>query len=196
MALDTYAKKWSLVSWAVPFNSPIPQATSSTDTTLDTDQKQHLIWMDSAITFGSYHYPREMYDYLSGVTVTPDYTGSTLQLFPHGITIEDSSDQNIIIYTADDNSEERISLDDDPIFTVTLSWKVLSEDDAGILFDFYNDPNKANKTQRSFYWLHKGELTDQHTYVARFAAPLSRSLETGNLYGFSGVKLRVLGIPA
>jgi len=195
MSIDTYEEKWSLISYVLPFNSPIPETIDATDSTLGTGDKQHLLWGFSGIVWGTYYYPREMFDYLSGVTVTPDYTGTTLQLFPHGITIEDSSDQNIMIHTADDNSEERISLDDDPIFHVTLTWKYLSEDDAGTLFDFYNDPSKANKTQRSFYWLHKGELTDPHTYVARFASPMSKSLEDQNYYGFRSIRLKVLGIP-
>ncbi len=135
---------------------------------------------------------KELYDYFSGATVTPDYTGATLSIFARGNIVEETT-KNVVIHTGDDGSEERIALSDTSIFFVQIPWSNLSEDDAGTVFDFYHDSSKANGMEKSFYWHHTGEITDDHTYVVRFASNLSRTLQNQNYYGFGTVRLKILG---
>ena len=138
---------------------------------------------------------KEMFDYFGGVTIVPDYSATTfaLDIFPQGITLEESK-KNVVVHLGDDGSEERISLSgSSPIFYVDISWEALTETEAGSIFDFYNDSSKADGMLNSFYWQHKGELTDTHTYVARFNSSLPRELKSGNLYGYSNVSLKILG---
>ena len=132
-----------------------------------------------------------MYDYLD--VVTPDYGGDSsdapLSLTPHNIMTE-LSEKNQVIHTADDNSEERISLSDDNIFSVTLSWDIITEDESGTIVDFYFDTNKGNGITRTFTWEHP---TDGHTYVVRFDGKIKRQIRPASLYDIKSITLRVVG---
>ena len=131
---------------------------------------------------------KEMYDYLS--TITPDYGTTTLSVSPSATLVEQGK-KTAVIHTADDGSEERISLDDDPIYTVTLQWDNISASDAGTILDFYYDAAKANGQVRSFKWAHP---TDGHTYVVRFAGPIKRQYRAGfSVHSIQSITLRVLG---
>jgi len=129
----------------------------------------------------------EMYDYVS--TVTPDYSATTLSLTPHNVMSE-LSEKNQVIHTADDNSEERISLSDDNIFRVTLAWEVITESEAGTIVDFYYDSAKGNGIARTFKWNHP---TDDHTYVVRFDGKITRQIRPASLYDIKSITLRVVG---
>ena len=132
----------------------------------------------------------EIWDYLSSTAVTPDYN-ATLSVTPQQV-ITEAGEKHQVAHIGDDDSEEIISFSDDSIFFVTLKWNNLSEADAGTIFDFYHDSSKANGMARSFKWAHPGE-TDSHTYIVRFATPLSRSIKPGFLFGVASVKLKILG---
>ena len=133
----------------------------------------------------------EMYDYLD--TVTPDYGDDSgedpLSLTPHNSMIE-ISDKNQVIHTADDNSEERISLSDDNIFRVTLQWDIISEEDAGTVVDFFYSASKGNGITRTFTWEHP---TDGHTYVVRFDSSMKRKINPASIYDISQITLKVIG---
>ena len=127
----------------------------------------------------------EMYDFLS--TITPDYNAA-IGITPKG-TVSEESQKNAVIHIGADGSEERISFGTTPVFFITIGWNVLSEADAGTIFDWYNDAAKANGMQRSF----KYAYGDGHTYVVRFDSTLTRSGRKLSIYGISGVRLKVLG---
>jgi len=126
-----------------------------------------------------------MYDFLS--TITPDYNAA-IGITPKG-TVSDESQKSGVIHIGSDGSEERISFGTASIFFITIGWNVLSESDAGTIFDWYNDAAKANGMQRSF----KYAFGDGHTYVVRFDSTLTRSGRNLSSYGISGVRLKVLG---
>jgi len=129
----------------------------------------------------------EMYDYLS--TIAADYS-TALAVYPSAVLVE-QGEKNQVVNTGDDGSEERISLDDDTIFTVTLQWNAITAADAGTILDFYLDAAKANGMVRSFKWAHP---TDGHVYVVRFAAPIKRKYRAGySVHGIESIQLRVLG---
>lgn len=128
-----------------------------------------------------------MHDYLS--TVVADYTTTVLTLNPQKTLIEDGQ-KNIIIHEGEDNSEERIVLSSNSIFNVTLSWDVLTDVDAGTIYDFYHDSTKGNGMARTFQWIHP---TDGYTYVVRFNSPIPRNFVTGSVMGYTNIKLKVLG---
>ena len=127
-----------------------------------------------------------MYDYLS--TITPDYGTTALTIRPQ-ISISEESQKNGAIHLGVDGSEERISFNTTSVFNINIQWAALSESDSGLVFDFYNDSNKANGCQRSF----KYTLGDGHTYVVRFDCILTRTGNNKIRYGLPGVKLKVLG---
>ena len=128
---------------------------------------------------------KEMYDYLS--TIAPDYNAA-IGITPQGVVSEESA-KNCVIHLGVDESEERVSLGSAPIFYITIGWNVLSESNSGTIFDFYNDPAKANGMQRSF----KYAYGDGHTYVVRFDCKLTRSGSGMSRLGLPGVRLKVLG---
>ena len=133
---------------------------------------------------------KEMYDYCS--IATPD-NNETLDVKPSNVLVEEGS-KNVIIHLGDDGSEERIALDTDSIFFVTLQWEPIGEEDSGTVVDFFNSTSKGCGTAKSFKWINFGEKSaSRHVYVVRFASALSRSVRRGYIYGITGVKLKVLG---
>lgn len=126
---------------------------------------------------------QEVYDYLS--TVTPD-VDVTLSVTPQGEVTEESN-QNTVVHTGDDGSEERIVLSSTPVFYFSWSWNVLSESDAGTIVDLYH--TSAQGMAKSFKFAH----TDGHTYVVRFASELTRRGQAASRQGIPGVRLKVLG---
>jgi hypothetical protein len=127
----------------------------------------------------------EIYDFVA--TITPDYNAA-IGITPQGVVSEESS-KNGVVHLGVDGSEERISFNTSSIFYITIGWNILSESNSGTIFDFYNDPAKANGMQRSF----KYAFGDGHTYVCRFASDLSRSGQAMSRLGIQGVRLRILG---
>lgn len=128
-----------------------------------------------------------MFDYLDAATA--DYTLATLSVTPQQVLVETGS-KNQVVHQADDNSEEYISFSNDSIFYVSLQWEILTESDAGIIFDFFHDSAKGNGITRTFYWEHP---TDGHTYVVRFADALPRTISYPELYGIQQIRFKILG---
>lgn len=127
----------------------------------------------------------EVYDYVS--TITPDYNYA-IGILPQGEITEESSKSQVIHYGVD-QSEERISFGNTSTFFINLSWNQLTESNSGTIMDWYNDPAKANGTQRSF----KYAWGDGHTYCVRFDSKLPRSGNAMSRLGIKGVKLKILG---
>jgi len=133
---------------------------------------------------------KEMYDYCS--IATPD-NDETLDVRPSNTLVEEGS-KNVVIHLGDDGSEERVSLDTDSVFYVTLQWEPVDEDDSGTVVDFFNSTSKGCGMAKSFKWVNFGEPSaSRHTYVVRFASGLKRGVRRGYIYGITGVKLKVLG---
>jgi len=130
---------------------------------------------------------KEMRDYISNITA--DYTGANFTVKPQAILIEDG-EFNQVVHAGDDNSEEVITIATEPKFYATLGWNALSEADAGTIFDFYFDTGKGYGMARTFQWEHP---SDGHTYVVRFADPLTREYIKGGLYTYTEIRLRILG---
>jgi len=128
---------------------------------------------------------KEMADYLS--TVTPDYNAA-IGITPQGVVSEESAKSGAIHIGAD-GSEERIAFGTASIFYITFGWNILSEANSGTIFDWFNDPAKANGMQRSF----KYAYGDGHTYTVRFASDLSRVGQAMSRLGLPNVRLKVLG---
>ena len=133
----------------------------------------------------------EIWDYLSAVAVTPDYN-VVLSVTPQRELFEEG-EKNQFVHLGDDNSEEVISLSDTSVFYVSLQWDVLSEADAGTIFDLHHDTAKANGIARSFKWTNASEISDPHTYTVRFASPLPRGKFLANIHGYANVTLKILG---
>ena len=130
---------------------------------------------------------KEIYDYFTG-TVTPDYNAA-IGILPQGEITEESSKSQTIHYGVD-GSEERISFGTASIFYINLQWNILSESNSGTIFDFYNDPAKANGTQRSF----KYAWGDGHTYIVRFDCKLPRSGSAMSRLGIKSIRMKILGV--
>ena len=132
----------------------------------------------------------EMYDYLSVATADYDYT---LDLPSQGIIYEKGA-KNIRVKEFDDANEARATICNQTVFYVTLQFTYLSESNAGIIFDLYHNTNKAIGMAKTWKWIHYGEPSARrHTYVVRFAAPLSRKIRPTEIYGYTEIKLKVLG---
>jgi len=127
----------------------------------------------------------EIYDFVS--TISPDYNAA-IGITPQGVVSMESAKSGAIHMGAD-GSEERIAFGTTSIFYITIGWNILSESNSGTIFDFYNDPAKANGMQRSF----KYAYGDGHTYVVRFDCKLTRSGSGMSRLGLPGVRLKVHG---
>jgi hypothetical protein len=127
----------------------------------------------------------EIYDFVN--TITADYNYA-IGITPQGVVSEESA-KNGIVHMGADGSEERIAFGTASIFYITIGWNILSESNSGTIFDWYNDPAKANGMQRSFKYV----FGDGHTYVVRFASDLSRVGQAVSRWGLPSIRLRVLG---
>lgn len=127
---------------------------------------------------------KEIYDYVD--TVVPD-NNETLSLDPQTILTEIGS-KNDVIHIMDDESEERIGLSTDFIFFILVRYDLLSESDAGTIFDFFCDATKGNGKIESFKFVHP----DGHTYVVRFDTDITRDIKP-TVYGFKAIRFKVLG---
>jgi len=129
-----------------------------------------------------------MADYLSNVTA--DYTATEFAIAPQHLMSEIGGIGHQILFDGNDDNDIAISFDDSPVFIVPLSWRGLSESDAGDIVDFYYDSAKGNGKVRTFYWQHP---TDGHTYTVRFEADISRSIGPLTVHSIRTVRFRVLG---
>jgi len=126
-----------------------------------------------------------MYDYLA--IATPDYNYA-IGITPQGVVSEESS-KNGVVHLGVDGSEERISFNTSSIFFITIGWNILSESNSGTIFDWYNDPAKANGCQRSF----KYAFGDGHTYVVRFDCNLPRTGTGMSRMSLPNIRMKILG---
>ena len=132
----------------------------------------------------------EMWDYLS--TVSPD-SDVTLDIKPTQTLVEEGA-MAVVIHLGDDGSEERVALDEESVFYVSLQWSPKNETDTGTIMDFFNSTSKGCGMAKSFKWVNYGEPeARRHIYVVRFATDLSRTVKKGYIYGISNVRLEVLG---
>lgn len=132
---------------------------------------------------------KEMYDYLSAVTA--DYTATELSISPQRTMIEDM-DWIQEQHGRDDGNFGATTYADQPVFTVSLQWDVITEAESGTIFDFFADSAKAKGFERSFYWQHP---VDGHTYTVKFFTKMQRVYQ-GGMPGhreISQVKFRVIG---
>jgi hypothetical protein len=127
----------------------------------------------------------EIYDFVAAVA--PDYD-EDIGIIPQG-SISEESIKGQAIHFGLDGSEERISFNNQSTFFITIQWDILTEADAGTIFDWYNAVAKADGMRRSFLYT----FGDGHTYVVKFASVLSRSGSTPSRYGISDVRLRIIG---
>ena len=128
---------------------------------------------------------KEIYDWTS--TVTPDYNAA-IGILPQGDVTEESAKPGVI-HVGVDGSEERISFGTSSVFYINIQWNLLSESNSGTIFDWYNDPAKANGCQRSF----KYAWGDGHTYVCRFDCKLPRSGNAMSRLGIKSIRMKILG---
>lgn len=131
-----------------------------------------------------------MADYLP--TKTADYTATTLSITPQE-TLEEQGQKKQKAHEFDDGALSVVNLSSANYFKVTLQWNIISDTDAWVILDFWQDSAKANGRENTFYWEHP---TDGNTYVVRFMSSLSRTREAG-LVGYqqvSQVTLRVEGV--
>ena len=133
----------------------------------------------------------EMYDFLSTSPVAAN-SSTELAVVPQHLLVERGT-KNVVIHSADDGSEERIALDNNPIFRARMRWDYLTANDAGIIYNMYFSTGAGNGISRSFRWSHP---TDGHKYTVRFDSELERNwipAAGGSLHGISEITLRILG---
>ena len=127
----------------------------------------------------------EVYDKVATVVADYDYT---LSLKAQGEITEEGS-KNQVLHRADNNSREVCTFANS-FFFVSFDWRQLSESDAGLIFDIYHDPVKANGMARSFRW---GSLYDGHIYVVAFSGPLTRRGNAISRWGIPQVRFEIIG---
>jgi len=94
------------------------------------------------------------------------------------------------------NNEEIISFVSDKEYYFNLRFDILSENDFEYIFDFFNDPDKADGNVRSFYYTPNNQFdsNSDHTYVCRFNQnTLNGFLRNYKIYGYGIIILKILG---
>ncbi len=127
---------------------------------------------------------KEIYDYVG--TVSPD-VDETLNVDPQTVLTEMAT-KNDVIHKFDSDDEERVALGSDFLFWIIIQYDLLTEGDAGTVFDFFCDSAKGNGKINSFKFTHP----DGHTYVVRFDTDMTRLMDPVN-YGIKEIRFYVLG---
>jgi hypothetical protein len=132
-----------------------------------------------------------MASYLS--TKTAEYTTTELTISPQKVMVEEGQKRQYI-HEYDDGDIDVVTASDS-YFYITIEWTWLSDTDAATLLSFYDDIDKADGTENSFYWLHP---VDGNTYVARFLTDLievaTTDFETGK--EIPPIRLLIEGVKA
>ena len=129
---------------------------------------------------------KDMDDYLSSATA--DYTATEITLVAHNVIVESPQwDQEVIRYSG--GRREVLTFNANLYFKVQAQYNNLSQSDAGILFDFFNDSAKGYGTARSFYVTLKPSDT---IYTAYFDKDVSRSINPVSRGSFQ-VSYEVIG---
>ena len=131
----------------------------------------------------------EMIDYLSEVEA--DYAW-VLDIPPQNV-MDIEGDKKQIVHEFDDGSVAVVEKSTQSYFNISVQWDVLESDDADTLFDLWHDTDKANGSERTFYWEHPIEGT---VYTVRQLALIKRSQAHQNylLAQISGMVLNVEGV--
>jgi hypothetical protein len=132
-----------------------------------------------------------MASYLS--VKTAEYTATELTISPQKVMVEEGQKRQYI-HEYDDGDIDVVTASDS-YFYVTIEWTWLSTSDAATLLSFYDDIDKADGTENSFYWLHP---VDGNTYVARFITDLVQvdKVEKPSWKEFPPIKLLIEGVKA
>jgi len=132
-----------------------------------------------------------LYNYLSYKTA--DST-SELEVDPQDVMILTSQKESSIHEGYEPYNEEIISFSGTKKYFLNLQFSTLSETDFEYIFDFFNDPDKADGNVRSFYYTPNNQFEDTYTYVCRFNIDtLSGFLKSYKTYGYANLTLKVLG---
>jgi hypothetical protein len=107
----------------------------------------------------------DMSTYLSDVTA--DYTTVELNIAPQQIMVEEGQKQQYV-HEYDDGDLDVITTAGS-FFAVTIQWDWISDLDALAVMAFYDDANKGNGMNRSFYWHHP---VDGNIYTVRFGSDI------------------------
>jgi len=134
---------------------------------------------------------KEMYDYLSTIAADVDYTlgQAPYAIHPQGVIVEIGG-KSQEVFEGDDNSEVRISYDDDSQFLVKLQWEVLIAAESGTLMDFWHSASIGNGRVNTFKWAHPD---DGHVYVVRWDCDFPRQRLAYDVYGVMDITFRILG---
>jgi len=107
----------------------------------------------------------DMSTYLSDVTA--DYTTTELSISPQNVMVEEGRKQQYI-HEYDDGTLDVITTSDS-FFLITIQWDWVTDSDADIIVDFFEDDVKGYGTSRTFYWHHP---VDGNVYTVRFASDI------------------------
>jgi hypothetical protein len=129
-----------------------------------------------------------MASYLSDVTA--DYTSTELDIPSHRVLVEEGEKRQYL-HEYDDGDLDVVTASDS-MFKVTLQWDWVSDTDAAIIMDFYENETKGAGTRRSFYWQHP---VDGNTYTVKFSSDISWQdvVDFVNAKVIPSVTLKVLG---
>lgn len=131
-----------------------------------------------------------MADYL--ISKDADYVAEELAITPQQ-TLEDTAEKTQKTFQADNGWMNVTSFGTETYFTVSLQWEILTLKETQFIESLWASPNKANGSERTFYWVHP---SDGYTYVARFMSPIKRT-QKGNMCNYrsiSSVSLRLEGV--
>ena len=101
-----------------------------------------------------------MIDFLTQVTADYNYT---LEIPAQDVMpIRHSKRQ--IVHTYDDGSVDVAAISDATFYVAEIKFDVLTDEQAEIILDLWDDPEKANGSERTFYWENP---KDYMVYVVR-----------------------------
>lgn len=126
-----------------------------------------------------------MYSYLSALAADHNYTLTLSQT--NGINYQPIREQYVEMY--DDDTEERIDVDDEYTFVIDINWKDLTKEENHTVIDFFYSISKGYGIVQTFYWEHP---TDGYTYTVRFLQKPAHTQNSYHVYNISA-KLKVLG---
>jgi len=133
-----------------------------------------------------------LYDYLP--SVTPDYNAFfPIDSYDNALVV--SGDKAVEVHSSYSTSEERVLFSGQTKFIINLQFSLFSEIDEELLFNFYNNEDKACATYRSFKFQPVSQYSSEsgHVYVVRFGMPLETVFMSVKRYGTGNIQLVVLG---
>lgn len=126
--------------------------------------------------------------------LTPDYEQEitlTPQTFDQATPVRE---EDVAIHYARGLSQERIIFATQVYSIFTLGWNIMLESDFETLLDWYEDPDKACRTGRSFYYTPPVNFNSvSRTYVVRFMDVLETVFQDFKIYKIANLRFEVLG---